>query len=237
MGILTYFKRKELQGTCVQICIVALLLPFIAVLFGIILGGQGKSQQDFVSALISYMPYSNELQGIFSGAELVSTGTTLKSYLAVVWNTVQENAMLAIYVGMWIRAFRVIFKEIVPLKGLPLIQIICGLLFGALSLTMVNSGELGVTIMVTGFIIILNLFLSIVFVRKSVGKKILDVVFISFECFFTPMISGYIVAFGMVFKGYITDLWTGISVMLIATGVMLLYALIQYLMVVKKDVL
>lgn len=234
MEILKFFKKEELIGTCAQICLIAILLPFIAILFGLILGGQDAAQQDFMSALISYVPFSDQIQGVFLGAELVAFDTTFTKYLSAVYEALMEDVVTAMYVGMWIHAFRIIFKEIIPLKGLPLVQIVAGLLFGAMTLSMIHNSDVVLMSSITMFILLLNVVLTLIFVDKKIWQKVLDLIFIAFESLLVPMISGYVVVFGMVFKGYFTDVSTAVYLILAVTLLMIVYALIQYIIVVKK---
>lgn len=233
MSTLKCFRFKEIMGTAVQLMVVAILLPFIAILFGIILGGQDVAQQNFFSAIISMLPYSDEIQGLITGAGLASSSVTVMDYLMVVLKAVTENIMVGMYVGMWLHAFRIIFKEIVKIPGLPVIQTVVGLLFGALTLNMVQDPMMVPLVIL--FLVALNIVLTIIFVKKTVWQKILDLaVNLSFQCLLAALTSGYALVISMVFNGYFTDVKLAISLIVMVTLAMIIYLIIQYILLIRK---
>ncbi len=227
------FKPKELMGTAVQLMVVALLLPFIAILLGIIVQSNPDVSGKIVDSVINILPFSDVITSVLMGVDLAAPMTTAWDYCVAVFDAVTGNMMLAMYVGMWLHAFRIIFKEIIPIPGLPVFQTVCGLLFGALTLNMVHDEVMVPFILL--FLMTLNIVLTIIFVHKKVWQKILDLaVNLSFQCFLTALTSGYALVLCMCWKGYFTDVKTAIALVVITTLIWIVYFLIQYILFIKK---
>ncbi len=227
------FKPKELMGTAVQLMVVALLLPFIAILLGMIVQSNPDVSGKIVDSVINILPFSDTIQNVLLGVNTASPMTTVWGYLEAVYNSVANDMMLAMYVGMWLHAFRIIFKEVIPIPGLPVFQTVCGLLFGALTLNMIHD-EVMVPI-ILAFLMVLNIVLTIIFVHKKVWQKILDLaVNLSFQCFLTALTSGYVLVLCMCWKGYFTDVKVAIVLVIITTLIWIVYFLIQYILFIKK---
>lgn len=226
-------KPKELMGTAVQLMVVALLLPFIAILLGVIVQSNPDVKGSIVDSVMNMLPFADEISAVLMGVDLAAPMVTAWDYIVAVFNSVADNMMLAMYVGMWLHAFRIIFKEIVPIPGLPVFQTVCGLLFGALTLNMIHDEVLVPVILM--FLFTLNIVLTIVFVRKTVWQKVLDLVLnLSFQCFLTALTSGYTLVLCMCWKGYFTDVKTAIILVVITTLIWIIYFLIQYILFIKK---
>ena len=227
------FKPKELMGTAVQLMVVALLLPFIAILLGMIVQSNPDVSGNIADSIIDILPFSDTIQNVLLGVNTASPMTTVWGYLEAVYNSVANDMMLAMYVGMWLHAFRIIFKEVIPVPGLPVFQTVCGLLFGALTLNMIHD-EVMVPI-ILAFLMILNIVLTIVFVHKKVWMKILDLaVNLCFQCFLTALTSGYALVLCMCWKGYFADVATAVTLIIITTLIWIVYFIIQYILFIKK---
>lgn len=230
------FKPKELIGTGVQLMIFALLIPFISILLGLMMESAPDAKDKFASAVLSFLPYSDPIQNIVTGIDISRPGIGFLTYTAALMNTIGSNVVAAMYIGMWLYAFRMIFREvlgdILHLHGLPILQVVCGLFFGAMTFTMLEDEVMG--IVATLFLFVLDIVLTIVFVRKSPWKKILDLAInLSLQSYLAALTIGYVAVIASCVQGLYATVAHAVTMLVMVTLLWIVYLVAQYLILEK----
>lgn len=227
----------EWLGTGIQLMIFAALLPFLSILFGIIMESAPAAKDSFSAAVLSFLPYSDAIQNTVTGLKLSGDGMSILTYLAALMDTISGNVIAAMYLGSWLFAFRIIFKESIAagflkIRGLPILQIVCGLFFGALTFVLLQ--EEMTAILATLFVFTLDVVLTIIFVHKSVWKKILDLaVNLSMQSLLAALTIGYFAVLASCVQGHYANVTQAIAAIGTVTALWLVYLITQYLVTEK----
>ncbi len=227
----------EWLGTGIQLMIFALLLPFLSILFGIMMESAPAAKDSFASAVLSFLPYSDPIQNTVTGLELSGNGMSLLTYMAALMDTISGNVIAAMYLGSWLFAFRIIFKESIAagflkIRGLPILQVVCGLFFGALTFVLLQD-DLS-AILATLFIFTMDVVLTIIFVDKPVWKKILDLACnLSLQSILAALTIGYFAALASCVQGYYDNVTQAAAAIGTVTALWLVYLITQYLITEK----
>lgn len=234
--MLKLMKPREWIGTGVQLMIFLLLLPFLAIFLGIMMESAPAAKDDFAAAVLSFLPYADPIQNTISGLNLADPGMSLMTYATALLETISGNIVAAMYLGGWLYAFRVIFKEmlgdVLRLNGLPILQTVCGLFFGALTFTMLEDEAMRIP--VTLFIFVLDAVLTIVFVNKSILKKVLDIAInMSLQSILAALTIGYVAVIMSCVQGYYTDVKLAATAVITVSALWLVYLITQYLLTDK----
>ena len=227
---------KEWIGTGVQLIIFVLLMPYLSILLGIIMESAPSVKDEYAAAVMSFLPYADPIQNVITGLNLASPQMSVLTYGTALLETISGNVIAAMYLGGWLYAFRVIFKEMLGdalrLRGLPILQTVCGLFFGAMTFTMLDDEMMRIP--VTLFIFLLDAVLTLIFVRKSVLKKILDIAInLSLQSYLAALTIGYIAVLSNCVRGYYTNVTQAATAVVVVTLLWIVYLVAQYLLTDK----
>ena len=187
-----FFKKKEWRGTLIQVFIFALLLPFLAILLGLVKEAAPEALDKLLQGAMSSIPGYDFMQEVLIGLQITDPATAAMRYTEAVIAFVTDNIYTMIYLGMWLYAFRVIFKEIIKLPGIPLLQVMCGFVMGVLTYPMLDEPML--LIMAGSFLAVLNVVITIIFVPKGMVRKIISVVIdLGLQSLLAALTIGYVV--------------------------------------------
>ena len=227
---------KEWLGTGIQLMVFALLIPFLAILFGMMMESAPAAMNKYAAAVLSILPYADEIQYVTVGLDTARPGMSLLTYGGAVFLTVKENFTGPMYLGMWIYAFRAIFKEVLGdvlnLRGLPILQVVCGLFFGALTFLLLEDQLLAALAII--FLFVLNFVLTIVFVHKRPWKKILELAFnLAMQGYLAALSIGYVAVLAACVQGLFASVLHAVTAVAIVTILWLIYLIAQYLITEK----
>ncbi|MBR6570691.1 MAG: hypothetical protein IKK75_09585 [Clostridia bacterium] len=230
--MLNKLKPREVLGTVIQLMVFALLIPFIAIVLGIIMKASPAAKKEYADAVLSFLPLADPIQNIISGLNLAKPGASLIGYVQALFTVIEGNFIAAMYIGMWQYAFRYIFRELIPepfrLPGLPILQVVCGLLLSALTFPMLHDSNM--KLMVTAFLIVLNIVLTLICV-KEFWKKMLEIFCnLGLQSYLAAITIGYIASLVMVAQGYFTNLTQTLTCLGMCTLLLLVYLITQYLL-------
>lgn len=233
---------REWLGTGIQLMIFALLIPFIAFFFGIMKEAAPEAMNDLVSAFTSWIiekvPFAETIQDAALGYNLIPEKLSVLEYGYVVFMTVTEDMLVSSYIGAWLFAFRIIFKESIAagflqIKGLPILQTVCGLFFGVLTLPLLYGNVMIMAVAIL-FMTTMLIVISIIFVHKAVWKKLLDLLInLSFQCFLTGLTIGYVTVVVSLFCGYYRTITEAVFAVATVLVYLLGYLVLQYLIIEK----
>ncbi len=223
------FYRRN-RGTMAQLMIFAALMPFIAIILGIVLDENPLAQSMFISGVLDIIPCYSEIQSALLGYETVGDGFIV--YLNKLSQAVISDIEVLTYIGMWVSAFDIIFKEWIKIPGLPILQKLTGLMMGALTVGMISDQY--TRLMATGFLLILN-YVLIMMAEKEKWQKIIHAVFaIPLKAYQTFLLSSYVAALCMIFQGRYTSVMQAVISICVPTLLSIVFMVAEYLIVVKK---
>ena len=229
---------REWLGTGIQLMIFAALLPTLSVILGLLMEGSTTAKENFASSVLSYLPFYDNIQLAITGTDISKSGYSALRYIVAVMDTIGGNMIGAMYLGSWLYAFRLIFKESIlagylRLRGLPILQHVCGLFLGAITFSMLDD-NIALTVMVTLFVLTLDIVLTIVLVDKARWKKVLDLVInLSLQSYLAGLTIGYVVALVICFKGLYSNVTQAITAIVTTTLLWLVYLITQYFITEK----
>ena len=218
----------------IQLMVVALLLPYAAILLGIIMKAAPDAMHRFASDVLSLLPLADEVQYCVTGINTAEFGMSMMRYVENTLDVINGNMQTAMYLGAWIYAFRMIFREVLPLPlcGLTILPTFCGLLMGALSYPMLEDES--TKYLVIAFLMVLNIVVTLIFVRKSFWKKLLDIlVNMALGSYLAALCIGYISAICGCLRGYYINATQAITAVLVVTSLIIIYLVTQFLVTDK----
>ena len=223
-----FFMKREWKGTFAQLAIFALLLPFLSILLGILKIAVPESLDKLIQGAMSSIPGYDPIQGILIGLNVGDMTSASMSYIEAVMAFVLDNVETMMYLGMWLYAFRVIFKEILRIPGIPLLQVVCGLFMGALTYPMLEEPSL--RLMATGFLIVLNAVITIIFVPKSLFRKIVSVALdLALQSLLAALTIAYVAILILSMQGGLPGIGVTISTLFLVLAFWLGYQIVEYI--------
>ncbi len=222
------FMRREWKGTFAQLAIFALLLPFISIIIGMLHMTTPETFDWLIQGIVSSLPGYDPIQGLLAGLDITNPANAAKDYIEAVLNFVIGNVETMMYLGMWLYAFRMIFKEIIPLPGLPILQIVCGLFMGALTYPMLSDPPM--RLMATVFLILLNAVITWIFTPKTILQKILSLAIdLGLQSVLAALTIGYVAILVLSIQGGLPDISATIGVLILVLAYWLGYQILEYL--------
>ncbi len=229
-----FLKPRELLATGIQLMIVAALLPAIGILLGVINTAFPEVISNFCSDLasmvLSEIPGSDEIQSAVTGIKASGGSVSLTTYATVVLEYLSNEMVTLMYIGSWLFAFRIIFKEMIKMPGIPILQTLCGLFFGVLTYTF--FGDTVMMVMATLFIMTMDIVLTILFSRKASWKKALDLALnLSLQSVHAVLCISYAVVISSCFTGSFTNVTHAVVSVAVVTLLWIIYLVVQYIVV------
>lgn len=231
-----FMNPKEWIGTGIQLIIFAALLPFLCILLGLMMESAPAAKNEYAAAVISFIPGSDPIQNVVAGLDVAHPGASIWTYFDTLCDIVSGNIIAFTYLGLWLFAFRTIFKEmlgdVLRLRGIPILQVVCGLFFGAMTFMLLQDQAM--QIIVTAFLVILNIVLTIVCFGKAWWKKLLDLLGnLALQSYLAALTIGYIAALSACVQGLYPTVSHAITAMVIVTLLWLIYMITQYFITEK----
>ncbi len=219
---------KETLGTCIQLLLFVCLIPALVFFFREFLGEAGVMDR-FSGYLINVIPGAQSIDFLIKSLTHSTSFENLVILMNSMLQSMSDEFVGIMYVAMWMHAFRVIFKELLRIPGLPIWQTILGLLFGAMTLSMLN--ELIMAIMATLFLMVLNVVLIIITFKNPI-KKFLDICFdMSLEALNVILTGCYLLLVCMLGTGATPESITPVFITIVGTWVCM--NVIRYLLVMR----
>ncbi len=188
-NILKSFTKREIIASIIQILLAYVFAPIAGVIIYEIINSNnqvGEMLDKFVNDTVmnfasEKVPLLEEIDRTIKMISIHEDTETILQYFSDLVQTLETDLVVLAYIGMWIHASYVIFKELIPIPGIPLIQIIFGFVMGCLTINMFNDPVM--CFMATAFLIILNIVLTII-TPKSVLNKLFDIILLMTLQFF-----------------------------------------------------
>ena len=227
-----FLKPRELIATGIQLMIFALLIPAVGVIFRLLNMAAPEAMEKFMSGVISILPFSDTVQHILSGYDIAVSDVSVMNYFNVVMTTIGEDVVTFMYLGLWLNAFKLLFKELIGVvRGLPVLQVFCGLFMGALTYPMLENEATAMS--ATVFLTVLNIVL-IILVFKSVWKRILEIFLgLGMQSITAALSIGYFTAVLSCFTNTYPSPEIAISAVVLTTCCIMIWLMIQYLVFEK----
>ncbi len=223
------FRKKEVFATLIQLCVFAILIPFIGFWFSITLYDDAI-KSTFLATLFNLIPYSDVIQNIALGVDAASM--SISEYIGAMLSNLDQDISIMMYVGMWLTAFRVIFKELIELPGLPILQTLAGFAMGSLTITLINDPMMRIPAIF--FLMVLNVVLIII-THKSLWRKVLEIIFfLPLQAYQAFLVSAWTAVVVMIYRGAFPSVLQGVTAFVTTTLLWIIYLTAHYL-VVGKD--
>ena len=223
-------SNKEVLGTCIQIFVFVLLIPFTVWLLRSVFHTNGTAFDSFVTEAVGKLPYGNEITAAFRAIVVGSDSEKFAQYLITLFDTFSQDMLSGMCVALCMRASRIIFKEIIPIPGIPLMQLYIGLVLGILTLSMLS--DFVISVFAVCFIIILNVVLTILTVKPT-WKKVLDIFLdMSLEFFNYMLLAFCVILIGFIGNGYDTS--AVVTVYAVVVVLFVTQYMLRYLLVMKR---
>jgi len=238
---------KVLFGTFLQLAIFAALAPYIAILLGIIMKSSPGIITRFLDGIMEQISLIDIYDSVSAGLKDIDT-TQDVTYAALTYanrafEIVSSNFEISMYLAIWLHIFRLLFSDLPAkfnkLRGLPILQIVCGLFMGVLSMPQlydaIDRGDLMMTVLTLAVpILLLTLLSMFLFPEKSLRnviwyffKKTTEFAADAILVIFTV---GYVAVVRGCFKGAFPDVMSAVTACIIIIGLWLLYMILYHLL-------
>lgn len=239
-NILKSFTKSEIIASIIQILLAYIFAPIVGVIIYEIINSNnqvGEILDKFVTDTVmnfanEKVPLLEEIDRTIKMISLHEDTEKILQYVSDLIQTFETDLVVLAYIGMWIHASYVIFKELIPIPGIPLIQIILGFVMGCLTINMLNDPIM--CYMSTAFLIILNIVLTII-TPKSVLNKLFDIIlFMTMQFFEVLATELYFITWMYFLSGGTTNLTMELQMFGTFGTIWLMGITIKYIFTMRK---
>lgn len=220
-------KPRELLATGIQLMVFALLLPFMGILLGMVMEAAPAAKDKYAAAVVSYLPLADTIQAVVTGINSAMPGKSTLDFAQTLMVLLEENVVTAMYLGTWLYIFRVVFRELIPIRGLPIFQVVCGLFFGALTYAFLENPMMRYCAM--AFLVVAAVVLTF-FVQKAGWKKLLSILGgVALQSYLAILTVSYVAVLSACVQGLYANLTQAVTAVVTVTLLWIVYIATGYL--------
>ncbi len=223
---------KNLIASVAQILIAIILLPFICFILKLILPANGIS---FILNLLQEIPFLDVwFDMVQKFAEAPKDGVLVQNYLQAVIQPALDGAFEALIIGMCVYACKTI-GTMLYIRGVPVIQTVAGVFLGCITIKAIGVGDTYYSIFAIGFLVILNIVLTLLAAHGQVLQKVLGI-FIGIGCqsILAGLAAAYVAALCLIINGWANSLGAAVGLIGVTVCPLLIFLLIDYFILTPK---
>ena len=223
---------KNLIATIAQIILAILTLPLLCIILRFLLPDKAGT---FVLNILGEVPLFEVWLDMVAGfAGHADMAVNYTNYFEAVLAPVGETMGEAILIGMCIYLCKTL-GTMLYVRGVPVLQTIIGVFLGCITLGAMGSGDIRYIIMASGFLIIVNIILTIFAASGQPVKKVLGIFLgLGLQSAVAGMASAYIAALTLILQGAVTQLTVMIGLIGMTVCPLLILLLIDYYFLTPK---
>lgn len=220
---------KRIMTSLVQIILLVILLPFIAIVIRLIMPDQiGEILKNIFDEIPIVKVLSNYFLVLAQTKELNSF-----SLFEYTIETVSETILGTYIVGIWVYIFKHL-GELIGLRGLPVLQTIIGILVSCFCLRFIGD-DIRSNILCVLILAVIAFGIAIIVRKGNIGKFALDIgVGIGMATITSATVSAYCTVLVLIMRGMFGSLWEGIYIAFLALIPATICLLIDYLLFGRK---